>query len=506
MTVEIPAAISSRLGPEIYPVYVLEFGTLAGVSFPVRFSTGGRTPGIIALPHSEDWPSLPGRSISPLEGQSSFGKAQYSIVNYDGALEDLLSAYTMTDRPANIYFLLNGVPWADGMQIHAGRVANIKRARDAITWVVEITDQLERTGVTVFKEADIQGEAGSGADKVWPLSGSISGNPQLTLSDADSDGTYDTVVLEGHPLSIALCLLLSGSGEGGTYDVFPAWAGAGLSTSEVDVDAWETARDDQFPMVEMRITLTGPERLKDFLQGEVFKILGGFPVVTGDGKLSCNFFESPSDVGTLTSFTDADLLSVPEWDANHQAAITHIDFELDHDGDSFQTTLTGIFVSEEFMSGRVLKENRLKLSSRGLQTDLGGMSIVRAIADSIFRRYEKPPPKVRFDAMLWKFGTEGGDLVSLESLTYPNVENPQAFGRGAPRYIEIISAGLAKDRVQYEGLDLSALLVEGERIALIAPAGTGAYSASSAALRKYAFLADGSDGLLPDGKPGYRFA
>lgn len=506
MALSISESISRRLGPELFPVYVLSFGSLAGVALPVYFTTGGQVPGITSTPHAADWPTLPGRSIQPLQGTSSFGKAAFSVLSVDGYLDQLLSTYNFKDREAVLSFLLNGVPWTDRLDIHSGRISEISRGADGMVYRIEIGDQLEKTGRILFQEADIQAETGSGGDKVWPISGSITGSPQLTLRDNDADGIYDTVILEGHPLSVALCLLLSGSGEGGTYDVFPSWAGAGLTTDEVDVSAWEAARDDQFPLVDMKFTLKRPERLKNFLEQEIFRVLGGYPSVSGDGKVSCRFFEAPSDVASLASFTDADLLGFPRWSANLGEAITHIDFEMDHDGDSFQTALNGIFVSEEFMAGRILTENRLKISSRGLQTSLGGISIVRAIADSIFRRYQKPPPKVQFEAMLWKLGTEAGDVVSLEADSYPNAENPEAFGRGVPRYVEIVSSGIVKDRVRFQGLDLSAALVDGERIAIIAPSGTPAFTSATSAQKRYAFLAGSDDKQLSTGAGGYRFA
>ncbi len=496
----LPESISRALDASIAPVYVLKFGDLAGDSIPYYYSTAPVV-GLSTVQNMAAWPKLPARKVTPLEGKSTIGKGGVVLLDLGASVSDLLSQHSMVDRPATLYFLLAGLHWRSRLTVYSGSVSDVSRAGLA-GFMFTLVDPLSRLAVDVFLPEALASEPGSG-DKVWTCS--ATGGATLTLSDFDGDGVYDRITVQGHPMNIALCLMRSGAGDGGTFDAWPAWAGAGLSTQEVNESAWETARDNQWSLAEMKFTLEGKERVKRFIESEICKVLGGYMTISGSGKIGCRFFEAPRKVAVLQSFTDDSLLKPPAWSGNYGGGVTHISISLDHDGDDYQTELP-LMVSAECLAGRARVLNRVDIRSRGLQTSLGGVSIARTVADSIFRRYQVAPPKVGFEVMLHKLAVEAGDVVRLRSITYPNIEGSQPLGVDKDRLLEVYSVGVVKDRIKCAAIDVSGPLQSTEQVAIIAPNGQAVWTSATPAEKDYAYLADPDTKKMSDGQSGYEFA
>lgn len=93
-------------------------------------------------------------------------------------------------------------------------------------------------------------------------------------------------VIGGHPLTIALQILLStGLGTNGPYDVLAAENGLGIPEAFIDVAGIEVERA-AIDSEGYCFTLTGPEIAKTWLEQEIFKTLNMYPLVRQDGSLT----------------------------------------------------------------------------------------------------------------------------------------------------------------------------------------------------------------------------
>jgi hypothetical protein len=103
--------------------------------------------------------------------------------------------------------------------------------------------------------------------------------------------THDApVIIGGHPLVIALLILLStGTGTNGPYDQLAAENGLAIPAAFIDVVGFEAAIAD-FPSDGYCFTITGPVTGKDFLETEIFKTINAYPLVRQDGSLTVKLY------------------------------------------------------------------------------------------------------------------------------------------------------------------------------------------------------------------------
>jgi hypothetical protein len=98
-------------------------------------------------------------------------------------------------------------------------------------------------------------------------------------------------VIGGHPLTIALQVLMSTGGAGtfGPYDVLAAENGLGIHPDFINVAEIEAARNE-FPSDGYCFTITGPEMAKGWLEDQIFKTINAYPLVLEDGRLTVRLY------------------------------------------------------------------------------------------------------------------------------------------------------------------------------------------------------------------------
>lgn len=121
-----------------------------------------------------------------------------------------------------------------------------------------------------------------------------------------------------NPADIALRIMLSKNGDGtedADYDILPGQdaigeraeirSGAGLTTDEVDVAAWEYAKTKSLSSAGFCIGADGPVSLIDLLTTEIAPMCGGYVYVTREGKISIKVYE-PVTTTASAEFTITD--------------------------------------------------------------------------------------------------------------------------------------------------------------------------------------------------------
>lgn len=471
-------------------VYVLHIGGDIDTYYSTEAVKGLSTAQLI-----ESRPSLIASSLQPLAGTSSIGAVSVVLTDISQAITTLRRAYRIRGQEATLSLGYKGLPWDDYIQVISGRITRFERQPDGLSYSLEVSDKLERLDLDIFQAADIAAEPYTAATKSFD-SGS------LVLSDEDADLVYDTVTLTGHPVDLALKVLFSGGDAAGaatSYNVWPVWAGCALAEADVDI-AWFLLEKAKIATVPMEIILSDGENAKSFIETELCNALGGYLRISGTGAIRIRYMSTPSPAdATADVMSDAVLTAKPIWGDASDVLVTHIDYEMDHDGSSFDLQLPRR-ASPQYLADPTIEERVLKISSRGLKSALGGISIADAVMDLFFQRYGNPPPKVRLQAFFRRHTVEPGDVIPITSDYYPDVDGK---GVGGTRYLEVLSVKPSAFKVDIEAIDLTAP-IEGGTPAVISPTGTPVFgSASEAELAAYAWLADDATGELSDGTPAW---
>jgi hypothetical protein len=185
------------------------------------------------------------------------------------------------------------------------------------------------------------------------------------------------------------------------------------------------------------------------------------------------------------------------WSDPSDNYMSHVVFEFDDDGDGPTTMITK--ASPQYLDGTYDEIREHQISSRGLQTTLGGAGVAEVVADALFARYGDPAPRVRFSTFFSRHLAEAGDVVTLTTSQMPDWD-----GRGetAERLLLCLSVKPGPQRVDFDCLDLTGALTAGER-AIIAPNGQANYTSATAAEKMYAYIASDATEELSNGDPAY---
>jgi hypothetical protein len=468
----------------------------------IYFSTGPVS-GLTTQQLMMDRPSLAPSSVSPLEGSSAIGTVSLSLLDQDSYVTDLRAAAPIVGQEAELWIGYIGLAWGvDYLRVLKGKVRSFGLASSGCAYDIVIADRWSEANISRFEPKDVAAEPDATSttpapDKTWD-------GGTLTVRDADVDGVYDTVIIEdADPVTIALKMLLSDGALDGSqsgYNVWPAWAGCGLTTSEVDV-TWCETEQDKVLLIPMRFTLNGAENVKAFIETELCRAIGGYTLISGEGKLRVHYPSAPIRTATLAAVTDDHLTQRPTWGDSYDLYLSHVRFELDHDGSEFGTLLPPL-ASYQYLDATYDEEREHRISSRGLQSDLGGISIARTVVDQLFRRYSDPPPRIKLSVFFAKHLIEAGDVITL---TTDYLRDTDGQGVGATRYLEVLRVAPSGSRVELDCIDLTGANTS-PPIAIIAASGdppADTYGAATTADRAYCFIANAATGLFSNGDAAY---
>lgn len=418
----------------------------------------------------------------PLTAQSSIGGVSMELLDLNGALTELRAAGPVQDTRAEVWQGYTGLPWDDYIPIIRGLVTVFDLDKPPV-YSLAVADVFAESDIPVFAESAMAAEPYTTQSKEFD-SGS------LIISDEDGDEIYDTITLFGNPVDLGLKLLLSGGDAvSATYNVWPSWCGASLTEDQVDVDYCEAERD-KIATVEMQLTIKGEESAKDIVEVEFCRALGGYTLLSALGKIRMHYLSSPVDTGLLAEVDDDEIVGIPSVKDSPEFYISFIDFSLDDTGDGPALKLPRQ-ASDAYLSGAYKRERLHEISSRGLQTVLGGISQAGVVMDALFRRYAVPPPRAKFSTFFGGFHlAEAGDVLKMTATLYPDWDGQ---GTGATRLLEVLSVHPNVSRVDFDCIDLTGTLADGVRAAVIGPDGDLGYT----------LLADEATGLLGDGSAAF---
>lgn len=402
------------------PIYVLAIGgqdTVYSTHDLVREAIAG------TLPDYRPWLKTPrgaSQSIDVQRGSSSIGELECEVVDQGGELRQLVGATTLEGASATLSVGYPGIDYIDFIPLHTYQLYKIVPTKDYTAWTFCSRDRQMSLKRTV---------------RVNPLNG-------YPLAE------NNPWIVQGTPAEIIQAMYLFALGR---------------SDSEIDRStllALDAGSEGLFKVSRpFRFELVEPFEVKQFLETEIYKVCGLYPIVTNTGQISVRAFR-PSAAGPQACFTfNADnTLVLPEID--RMAITNEVIFKFDASGSDFFNQLFFIDATSVSTFGRA---GQLSIESKGLRTELGAWWFCQEVATRIFHRFAGTPaglrggaPTVRIEAFLLSLPVWVGDYVNVTHPLMPNlltgelgvtdrlyevIDREPDFTRGRMRY-RLLDTGL----------------------------------------------------------------
>lgn len=399
------------------PIYVLEISGLARVYTTGDLAALGVTG---TLPEYRAWLMVPrgaSQSINVLGGSSSIGELECEVIDQGGEMRTLVGTTVLEGRTATLRVGYPGIAFAEFVTLHTHTLYKVTPSKTYTSWVFRSRDRQ----LSAKRTVTVDPESGARLSEEHPWV--VAGTPAEIMQ-----AVY--LFALGRPaaeLDLAALAALDAAGEG----------------------LYKTVRPFLFTLIE-------PFEAKQFLEAEVYKVAGLYPVINHTGQISLRSFRPPAagPVGVF-SFDESNIVGLPEVD--RMEVTNEIVFRLDYDGSEFRRELVYLEATSIGTYGRARQH---VIESKGLRTVLGADWVCQDVATRLFARFAGTPeglkggaPVVRVNAFFSTGPVWLGDYVTLSHPVMPDLITGD-LGVEARLY-EVIdrTPDYARGRMQYRLLD-----------------------------------------------------
>jgi hypothetical protein len=406
------------------PIYVFSIGGLARV-----FSTHDLTAeGITGAPDFRAWLKTPrgaSQSIDVLNGSSSIGELECEVIDQAGVLRQIVGGETLEGHSATLSVGYPGLAYTAFVPLHSYVLYKITPSKTYTSWLFKSRDRQMSAKRTIYLHPE-------------------NGAP---ISDANP------WVLTGTPAEITQAVYLFALNR-------PLADVDRTVMQQLDAGSeglYKTVRPYMF-------VLTEAFEAKQFLETEIFKPAGLYPVVDNTGKISLRAFRPPA-AGPVAVYTfdDDNMIVLPEID--RMPIMNEIIFRIDQNADGFENELIYIDATSVSAYGRAGQHT---IESKGLRTVLGAQWFCEEVASRLFARFAGTPaglrggaPTAQIEAFLLTLPVWVGDYVAV---THPLMPNLLTGALGVTnRLYEVIDRepDFARGKMQYKLLDTGLTGLEG---------------------------------------------
>jgi hypothetical protein len=395
------------------PIYVFAIGGQARVYTTHDLVREGITG---AIPDYKAWLKTPkgaSQSIDVLNGTSSIGELEIEVIEQNGEIRTLIGANVLEGRTATLSVGYPGIAYSNFIPLHTYQLYKINPGKDYTSWFFYARDRQMVLKKTIY----VHPENGQ------PLS------------------TANPWVLTGTPGEIIQAVALFALGRG---------------IEEIDRDGLarlDSTAEGMFKTVRpFFFRLAEATEAKQFLETEICKPCGLYPVVDNTGRLSVRSFRPPA-AGPVPVFTfnASNMTVLPEVD--RMEIVNEVVFKID----GGNTELVFVDATSVSTYGRGSQHS---IDSKGLWTVLGAQWWCQTVAQRLFRRFagvggglKGGAPAVRIEAFLMTCPVWVGDYVYV---THPLMPDVLTGALGVTnRIYEVIDRepDFANGKMQYRLLD-----------------------------------------------------
>jgi hypothetical protein len=342
------------------------------------------------LPTYQAWLKTPqgaSQSIDIINGSSSIGNLTCEVIDIGGAIRTLVGTHTLEGSVITLLVGYPGTAWSDFATVQTYVIYQINPTDGYTSFKFECRDAQMLEKITIYTHPE----------NGWPLS--------------DSNPWY----LCGTPCEIFQAVTLFG---------------LGLSASQIDragLATLDSQAENIFgPWRPFQFTLTKSFDAKQFLEQEVFKPSGLYPVVLASGALSLRSMRPPAaGASPVFTFNESNLVAFPSWD--RQPIVNQAIWQFDDDGGSngYQNYETFLQASSISLYGQ---GQQFSVTSQGLRTELGAFGWSEWVTGMLFRRFAGVPPGIKggaplltLRAFLLSLPVWVGDYVALTHSKMPDI-------------------------------------------------------------------------------------
>lgn len=420
------------------PIYVLTIGGETTV-----YSTHDLTAqGITGAPAFRAWLKTPRgapQRIDVLRGGSSIGELECEIIDQGGVLRTLAGTETLEGRTATLSVGYPGLAYSQFVALCAYVLYKVTPSKGYTSWMFRARDRQLSGKRTIWTHPE-NGAAISGANP-W--------------------------VLGGTPAEIfqAVWMFAMGRDEAEIDRTTMQQLDAGSE------GLYKTVRPFLF-------ILTEPFEAKQFLETEVFKVSGLYPVVNNTGQVSLRAFRPPAaGPQAVYTFDGDNMIVLP--DIDRMPVTNEIIFKIDHGDNGHANEIVYIDATSVSTYGRAGQHT---IESKGLRTVLGAQWFCQEVANRLFKRFAGTPsglkggaPVASIEAFLLTLPVWVGDFVNIthelmpdlltgalgvEDRLYEVIDREPDYSRGRMKY-KLLDTGLTGTVPAYEfGASARACIIE----------------------------------------------
>ncbi len=380
------------------------------------------------LPEYKAWLKTPrgaSQTIDVLRGTSSIGELECEVVDQGGAVRQLVGGTTMEGRSATLSVGYPGIAYSEFVTLYSYRLYKITPSRSYTSWGFASRDRQLEAKRTVW---------------VNPLNG---GNLRES----------NPWILQGTPGEILQAVFLFALQR---------------PVAEIDTEVFQkldSGAEGLYKTVRpFLFVLTEPFEAKAWIETEICKPAGLYPVVDNLGRLSVRAFRPPAS-GPVAAYTfdQNNMIVLPEID--RMPVINEIIFKIDQsEGGTEMVFIEATSVSTYGRAGQHVIE------SKGLKSVLGAQWFCQEVANRLFRRFAGVPtglrggaPVARIESFLLTSPVWVGDYVNV---THPLMPDLLTGSLGVTnRLYEVIDRepDFARGRMRYRLLDTGLTGMEAAR-------------------------------------------
>ncbi len=408
------------------------------------------------------------QSVDLLENTATIGSLEIPMLDVDGEITNLISTEkasplvsTLINRKMTLYGGYFNETETNFRELFTGEIRDVRLEEPGL-YIFEIADFKRRYEETLMKSlgtvrtlvmdnspaagqanvtfASVSGVANGQVYLLYKKTGAVS--EKLTVQSVNTGTrvvTFTTNLLNayavgdiatnaprirGNVVNVFYSLLtgtfstLASSAYPLIYSDFSP-EGLTLTDADLDLASFLDTRDRFLGEYDVEFLFTGPTSAKSFFEKQIYP-LGFYPTVNGKGQVGIRAFVPPGPQDPAPFNLDKEhCLEFPTWHRNIREHLNKVIVYGDRDLGSGATAFTTLATQEDTSDQSTTKEKRThEISSDGLRTALGGVSIAEEIAYRVRRRFFSPPIEVRATAGFTKRGIEVGDIVAL---SHPNL-------------------------------------------------------------------------------------
>jgi len=274
----------------------------------------------------------------------------------------------------------------------------------------------------------------------------------MAVAHDDDEEVNEFIVLEDggiNPITALLQILLSKDGTNDpTFDVLPSHWGLAIDPALIDITTFTSKRDELIAGLTVEYRIAGRETAKTFITQEMFKVLGAYPFVTGEGTMSIRFFERPLPLASLQKLGEDKIRTIKSMDLNLERMYNNIMFE--YDWDALAKVYRTRTIKTDPASVAKFGEQPLRVyTSKGLRTELASQTFIDDRGGVILFRFADPPPIFTLECHFSELLIEAADHIRVTDLRLPQNIRTGQRGLGLTT-MEVIGQRVDLDRARVD--------------------------------------------------------